>query len=159
MNWRRKVSSTWSASPERMRPVSTKTQVSWSPIALCTNAAATAESTPPLRAHSTRSPPTWARTAATCCSMMETCVHSGRHPHTSIRKWSNTSLPRSVCTTSGWNCRPKSLRSGSCMAATGAPGLVAVATNPSGTTVMASPWLIHTLDVGGPVGAEGRGGR
>ena len=27
-NWLRKVSSTWSASPDRMRPVSTKTQVS-----------------------------------------------------------------------------------------------------------------------------------
>ena len=53
-NWRRKVSSTWSASPVRMRPVSTKTQVSWSPMARCTRAAATAESTPPDSAHSTR---------------------------------------------------------------------------------------------------------
>ncbi len=35
------------------------------------------------------------------------------------------------------------------MAATGAPALVAVATNPSGTAVMASPWLIQTLDVAG----------
>ena len=155
MNWRRKVSSTWSASPDRIRPVSTKTQVSWSPTALCTSAAATAESTPPLSAHSTRSDPTWARTAATCCSMMETCVHPGRQPQTSMRKWSNTSLPRSVWTTSGWNCRPKSRRSGSCIAATGAPGLVAVRVKPSGTAVMASPWLIHTLDVAGQSGHRG----
>ncbi len=35
-------------------------------------------------------------------------------------------------------------RSTSWRAATGASGLVAVATNPSGTVVMASPWLIHT---------------
>ena len=132
MNWRRKVSSTCSASPARISPVSTKTQVSWSPTALCTSAAATAESTPPLSAHSTRSEPTWARTAATCCSMIETCVHAGRHPHTSMRKWSKTSLPRSVCTTSGWNCTPKSRRSGSSMAATGAPALVAVGVKPGG---------------------------
>ena len=107
LNWRRKVSSTWSASPARISPVSTKTQVSWSPMALWTSAAATAESTPPLRAHSTRSVPTWACTAATCCSMIETWVHAGRHPQASSRKRSNTSLPRSVWTTSGWNCRPK----------------------------------------------------
>ncbi len=52
-NWRRKVSSTCSLSLARMRPVSTYTQVSWSPMALWTRAAATAESTPPDRAHST----------------------------------------------------------------------------------------------------------
>ena len=43
-------------------------------------AAATAESTPPLSAHSTRSAPTWARTAATCCSMIDTWVHAGQAP-------------------------------------------------------------------------------
>ena len=78
-NWRRKVSSTWSASPARMSPVSTKTQVSWSPMALCTRAAATAESTPPDSAHSTRRvadlgphrlPP--------ADSMIEVWVHDGR---------------------------------------------------------------------------------
>ena len=35
------------------------------------------------------------------------------------------------------------------MAATGAPALVAVAANPSGAAVMASPWLIQTLEVAG----------
>ncbi len=155
LNWRRKVSSTWSASPARINPVSTNTQVSWSPTALCTSAAATAESTPPDSAQSTRSVPTCARTASTCCSMIDTCVHSGAQPHTSMRKWSNTSPPRSVCTTSGWNCNPKSRRAGSCMAATGAAGDVAVATKPEGTSVMASPWLIHTDDVEGQSGRSG----
>ena len=87
--------------------------------------------------------------------MMETWVQLGRQPQTSIRKWSKTSLPRSVCTTSGWNCSPKRRRSGSCMAATGAPALVAVAAKPSGTAVMASPWLIHTFDVAGHSGLSG----
>ena len=155
LNWRRNVSSTWSASPARISPVSTNTHVSCEPTALCTNAAATAESTPPDNAHSTRSAPTCARTASTCCSMIETCVHPGAHPHTSIRKWSNTSPPRSVCTTSGWNCSPNRRRSASCMAATGAPPDDAVATNPGGTSVMASPWLIQTDDVAGQSGNSG----
>ena len=41
------------------------------------------------------------------------------------------------------------------MAATGAPGEVAVATKPGGTSVMASPWLIHTEDVDGQSGKSG----
>ena len=41
------------------------------------------------------------------------------------------------------------------MAATGAPALVAVAAKPSGTAVMASPWLIHTLEVAGQSGLRG----
>ena len=43
------VSTTCSASPLRSRPWSTKTHVSWSPTALCTSSAATAQSTPPER--------------------------------------------------------------------------------------------------------------
>ena len=57
--------------------------VSWSPTALCTSAAATAESTPPDRPQMTRSPPTWARMASTDASMTDVMVHGGRHPHTS----------------------------------------------------------------------------
>ncbi len=55
LNCSRNVVSTCSASPARSSPVSTKTHVSWSPTALCTNAAATAESTPPDRPQITRS--------------------------------------------------------------------------------------------------------
>ena len=45
--WPPNVSTTCSASFSRSSPWSTKTQVSWSPTALCTSSAATAESTPP----------------------------------------------------------------------------------------------------------------
>ena len=41
------IAITWSPSFQRSRPVSTNTQVSWSPIALCSSAATTEESTPP----------------------------------------------------------------------------------------------------------------
>ena len=105
-NWRRKVSSTCSASPARMSPVSTKTQVSWLPIALWTRAAATAESTPPLSAQRTRSPPTWARTEATADSMIETWVHDAGAPQTSCAKRAMNSDPLAVWTTSGWNWTP-----------------------------------------------------
>ena len=44
---RRNVSTTCSPSSLRISPVSTNTHVSWGPMALCTRAAATAESTPP----------------------------------------------------------------------------------------------------------------
>ena len=57
-----KVRRTASPSPFRRSPLSTKTHWSWSPIARCTSAAVTAESTPPESAHSTRSRPTVART-------------------------------------------------------------------------------------------------
>ena len=53
--WPPNVSTTWSASFSRRRPWSTKTHVSWSPTALWTSSAATAESTPPESAHRTRS--------------------------------------------------------------------------------------------------------
>ena len=52
-------------------------------MALCTTAAATAESTPPDSAHSTGEVPTWARTASTCDSMIELWVHDGGQWHTS----------------------------------------------------------------------------
>ena len=129
-NWRRKVSSTCSASPARMSPVSTNTQVSWSPTALWTSAAATAESTPPLSAHSTRSPPTWARTASTLASMIETWVQPAGDPHTSWANLAMNSEPRAVWTTSGWNWTPKIRRSWSPNAATGEPALLARTSKP-----------------------------
>ena len=64
-------------------PWSTKTHVSWSPTALCTRSAATAESTPPESAQSTRSEPTAARIRATCSSMTAAGVHVGGVPATS----------------------------------------------------------------------------
>ena len=49
LKWPRNRSTTSLASPKRSRPVSTKTQVSWSPTASWRSRAATAESTPPER--------------------------------------------------------------------------------------------------------------
>ena len=78
--WKRppNVSTTCSASSLRSRPWSTKTQVSWSPTALWTSSAATALSTPPESAHSTRSRPTCARMRSTCSSITAAGVHDGR---------------------------------------------------------------------------------
>ncbi len=104
--WRWKVSTTCSASPARMRPVSTNTQVSLCPMALCTSAAATAESTPPESPQMARPSPTWARTAATWVSMTELIVQFGSQPAASKRKRCSTSEPWGECTTSGWNCTP-----------------------------------------------------
>ncbi len=140
----RNVVSTCSPSPERISPVSTKTAVSWSPTALWTRAAATAESTPPERAHSTRPEPTCARTASTCDAITEACVHDGRHPQTSNRNRLSRSWPRSVCTTSGWNWTPYRARAGSSNAATATAAVAAVTVKPSGAVTIESPWLIHT---------------
>ena len=143
--WRRNVSTTCSPSPRRSSPVSTNTQVSWGPTALCTRAAATAESTPPERAQITRASPTWARIASTCCSMIEVIVQVGGMPARWWRKWRSSCCPKGVCETSGWCCTAQMRRSGDSSAATGAPSVVAVARNPSGTRVMPSKWLIQTV--------------
>jgi hypothetical protein len=91
--WRWNVSTTCSPSPWRSSPVSTNTQVSWCPIALCTSAAATAESTPPDSAQITRASPTWARMASTCCSMIDVMVHEGARPARWWRNWLITCCP------------------------------------------------------------------
>ena len=75
-------------------------------MALCTRAAATAESTPPDSPQMARPPPTWARMAATWVSMIDVIVHPGARPQASYKKCSSTSWPCGVCTTSGWNCTP-----------------------------------------------------
>ena len=97
------VSSTWSGSPSRLRPWSTKTHVSWFPTARCTRSAATAESTPPESAQSTSAPPTWARIRSTESSMMFVGVQSGSRSQPSYRNRFITSWPCGVCETSGWN--------------------------------------------------------
>ena len=56
------------ASFRRSKPVSTNTQVSWSPMARWMSAAATDESTPPESPSMTSSLPTWARIFATASS-------------------------------------------------------------------------------------------
>ena len=81
--WPWNVSTTWSASSLRSRPWSTKTHVSWSPTALWTSSAATAESTPPESPQITRSRPTCARMRSTCSSITAAGVQAGGAPATS----------------------------------------------------------------------------
>ncbi len=69
-----------------------------------------------------RSPPTRRRTAATDCSMIDARVQLGRARQTPNRKAASTSVPRGVCTTSGWNCTPKRPAARFSMAATGERG-------------------------------------
>ena len=133
-----KVSTTCSPSPARMRPVSTKTQVSLEPMALCTRAAATAESTPPDSPQMARPSPTCSRMAATAESMTEVMVQSPAHPHTSCTNRPRRSWPHGVWCTSGWNWTAYRPSSGASKAATGASGDEAVTVAPGGGSVMAS---------------------
>ena len=106
-----KSRSTCSASPLRSSPWSTKTQVSRSPIARCTTAAATAESTPPLRPQIARPvSPICSRMRSICSSTMLTIVQVGRQPAIRSRKCSSTCWPCSVCITSGCHCTPAKRR-------------------------------------------------
>ena len=89
-------------------------QVSRSPTARWTSAAATAESTPPERAQMTLpSPPvscacasTRERISLTVDSTKLAGVHVGRAPAMPTTKFRSTSRPRGVWTTSGWNWMP-----------------------------------------------------
>ena len=139
-----KSRSTCSASPLRSRPWSTNTQVSRSPIARCTRAAATAESTPPESPQMARRSPIWVRIASICSSTMLTIVQVGRQPAISSRKWLSTCWPCSVCITSGCHCTPARRRSRSSKAATGVSAVEASTANPAGAATTESPWLIQT---------------
>ena len=88
--------------------------------------------------------PTFARTAATCSSMIDSMVQPPLQPARSWRNRCSTAIPCGVCTTSGCHCTPQILRSRHSSAATGASGVLAVAVKPGGGTVTASKWLIHT---------------
>ena len=90
----------------RISPWSTKTHVSWSPIARCTSSAATEESTPPLSPQMTLASPTWSRMRAIWSSTIEAGDHAMSQPQTSPRKRLRMSCPYGVCTTSGWNWMP-----------------------------------------------------
>ena len=58
-------------------------------------------------------------------------------------------MPWSVCTTSGWNCRPYTLRSAERTAANGQLSDVATVSKPRASAVTRSPWLIQTVLVAG----------
>ena len=133
----RATSSTIARSPARSSPVSTKMQVRRSPIARCRSAAATVESTPPDSAQITRPAGACSRIRATALSMNESGVQSGLAPQTAEQEVrAGSRLPRSVCTTSGWNCTPKSRRVGSRNAWIGAFALRASSVQPAGSDSM-----------------------
>ena len=83
--------------------------------------------------------------AAIESSMMESIVQSGESPQILNRKLLSSSLPNGVWRTSGWYCVAYSLRSAHSIEATGHTSVLAVTTNPSGTRLTASRWLIHTV--------------
>ncbi len=108
------------ARPAAADPYPRKRATSWSPIALCTSAAATDESTPPLTAASTRSLPTCFRMRPTASSMIEPGVQSGlRLADIDGKMPDQLRAPLGVCRTSGWNCTPKYFRCMSPIAAKG----------------------------------------
>ena len=76
------------------------------PIARCTSAAATAESTPPLRAQMHPLGTDLGPHGVDGVLDDRRIVHVGRAPHTSKRNRSSIILPPGVCATSGWNWTP-----------------------------------------------------
>ena len=139
----RNVETTRSGSSARIRPLSTKMHVSWSPTAACTRAAATAESTPPDSAQITRPPPTCRSMVLTDSSMNDAAVQSPEQRATSNRKLCRSWPPCGVCTTSGWNWMPRCPAS-SAIAATGESSEWATARKPGGISTMRSECDIHT---------------
>ena len=114
-------------------------------MAFETSAATTLESTPPESPRITRLSPTCSRMAAIESSMIESIVQLFARPQMSKRKLASIWLPCGVWRTSGWNCVAYSPRSASSMDATGQMSVCEVMTKPSGTSVTASRWLIHTV--------------
>ena len=153
------VSTTWAASSLRSRPWSTKTQVSWSPIALCTSSAATDESTPPESAQSTRSLPTWARMRSTCSSITAAAVHAGG---TRRRRRGSSSGPpgRAACARPrGGTGRRRARAPGPRTRRPASPATRAVTAAPSGGAVTVSRWLIQAVcSSGRPVKSGARRG-
>ena len=90
------------ASPLRIKPVSTNKQCSLFPSARDTSTAATVESTPPLSAQRTCAVgPTCSETLLTDCSIKFSGVQSGKQPAMPCTKPCKICLPCGVCTTSG----------------------------------------------------------
>ena len=141
--------STAARSLARRRPLSTKIQVRRSPMALCKRAAATEESTPPLRPRITRPSPTCSWISRQVRSMKDSIVQLDLQPQIRCTKLARISPPRGVWTTSGWNCRPKMLRLVSPMTAWGEFSVLPSGRNPVGSLVILSPWLFHTSSVAG----------
>ena len=140
-----KSRSTCSVSPSRSSPWSTNTQVSWSPMARCTSAAATAESTPPDSPQIARPSPTCARIALDL--LVDDVGRSSRSARGRRCRTGSARAPsgRARCAAPRGGTarrpaggrRPRTRRPG-------APVEVAVTVKPGGAAATASPWLIHT---------------
>ncbi|CKT86859.1 Uncharacterised protein [Mycobacterium tuberculosis] len=92
---------TCARSPARNSPWSTKTQVNRSPMARCTRAAATAESTPPDSPQMAWPSPIWVRTCSISALAMLAGVHWAPSPAKSCKNRLSTCCPCGVCITSG----------------------------------------------------------
>ena len=76
--------------------------------------------------------------------MIDAIVQLGSQPASTCRNVCSTSMPCGEWTTSGCHWTPQMRRPSCSIAATGASGVEAVQTKPSGGMVTASKWLIHT---------------
>ena len=97
--------------------MSTKTQVSWSPIASWISTATTDESTPPLRPQITLPWPTCSRMRVIASSLKAAMLQSPLSPAMRWVKLRSIIAPRGVCAASGWNCTPYSRRPSSAITA------------------------------------------
>ena len=72
-------------------------------------------------------------------------VQVGGTWHASSTNCPSISVPRGVCSTSGWNCTAYRPRSRSSMAAIAVVSVDAVTRKPAGTSVTLSRWLIQQV--------------
>ena len=146
------VAITWSPSFQRSRPVSTNTQVSWSPIALCSSAATTEESTPPDRPSITSSVPTCARTRAIWSSMMFAAVHSVRAAADVDDEAAQQRL--ALLRVRDFGMELHAVPAARLVGHRGDrdASVRAVTVKPGGASATWSPWLIHTSRRGGEPG-------
>ena len=114
------------------------------PIALFRSTATTELSTPPLRARSTLSFWSCSRSSATVRSIKASGDQLPPIPTMSI-KLASSLVPSSLWKASGWNCTPQVSSPSMRKAAFSTSGVRAIGRKPSGSRVMVSPWLIHTV--------------
>mmetsp|Transcript_22675 Transcript_22675/g.61861 ORF Transcript_22675/g.61861 Transcript_22675/m.61861 type:complete len:204 (-) Transcript_22675:367-978(-) len=142
---------TSTASPLRRSPVSTRNGRKRLPIALCTRAAATLESTPPLTAPTTVPSPSLPKIRSTWSCAKSCMFQEPAQPQMLSTKFLMIWAPQGVCVTSGWNCTPHILRAWLSTAANSQLDVYAICTKVSGSLVTLSPWLIQTFDASSAV--------
>mmetsp|Transcript_14478 Transcript_14478/g.45230 ORF Transcript_14478/g.45230 Transcript_14478/m.45230 type:complete len:245 (+) Transcript_14478:315-1049(+) len=132
-------------SSRRMKPWSTCSAITRSrPSALCSSAAHTEESTPPLTRTRTflTGPTIWVISAIAMCSRLTT-VYEPEKPQTPKRKFFIICFPSVDRSTSGWNCTPYRCRLASAMPTMRSPEC-ATSAKPLGTAETESPCVSST---------------